>query len=220
MSNSTGATSPLATRTAKLAFGLSVLAFGVSLASLRISYGQLSRAKSQLDADHERSRRQTALDAYREWRRSQPPNGAKCIELLSVFQPSELERVVARVDVPLIEKDQRHGLALSCFSDTDPKDLSELLSGGKLTAKGSSLLAARVNTAIHSDEVIALAIKYGTVDVDVIRDVMGSAVTKSEIDLVAKLRSIPGHERDWPALPLLFETVKIAAPEAPKRPLP
>lgn len=172
----------------------------VSAAGILAAFWQVSLLKAQISDDDVRSHRQLAIESMREWVRMQPPNAAACIALFGNFSQTELEAVAARraVVVPTVARD----LVPRCFADEFPDDIKALYDGdsGRLLPKGVSKFAARVNVAINSDEILALAAEHGIGDSEMILEELAGDISHEEIQGIARLRSVAGHEHAWPAL--------------------
>lgn len=167
-----------------------ITAVGVIFSAL-----QVYLLKVQIDQDHERSRRLTAVESLREWTRSQPPNAFHCIKFMADLEQPVFIAVLGRESIQLTREAKTQ--AKRCLSDLEDNGLFK---DDALTQKGSSTIAGRVTMALNADENAILGYRYGVGDKDIIFEQIRNAVDMDDQNFIEKLGKVPGHSNPYPAI--------------------
>lgn len=116
----------------------------------------------QVWVDQKRSRNEAALRLLIEAWRNRPVNSRHSLAFVASLDGGQFKALFRRQEFN-INKNQIEQ-ALSCFSDRGITELNELYSDGKVTRKGASLLAQRVNSVLDQDEAIVIALNRHVAD--------------------------------------------------------
>jgi hypothetical protein len=130
------------------------ISVGLLIAGLR----QVTLLKTQIEADHEKSANQTALQLNQtglqlltDLEESRPINGSPCRRLAVDLDEDAFKSLLNRTVIAI--PPELHDQAHACFSDQKPEDLKQLVPEGanNLSIQAGAILADRVNKILDAD---------------------------------------------------------------------
>jgi hypothetical protein len=168
-------------------------AIGILIAAIGVGV-----AVYQVHAADSRLRLQTSAQALYEWNRRQPVNATRCLAAMSQLGIQEYEEIIRRHATKL--PPSLSDTIIACFSDHDESEIPKLYSDNRLTPKGSSLLAVRVNDALNADNIVAGFVIYSVVDTRLLTPEIAGSICRDDPLIVETLRKLPGREDSFASL--------------------
>jgi hypothetical protein len=191
------------------AVGLVLVLFQVALAKdelkltaseLKLAKDELTHAKKQLEADHERSRRQTAIEACLTWTTSLTPATSSTRRLVDGLSDDQCKRLehIEEFRIDSIHQEQLK----SCF--TEPPVFQEINGNLCLTKSQASEIRYRCIKYLNTLESILSSWHHNVADRTIIEAEFSYMLAQHEGHTLLKKFRIAAGESNFPAI-LAFE---------------
>jgi hypothetical protein len=130
-----------------------------------------------------------AADTVLEWSRRQPRNSRPCIDLAKSLNPDQWNEVIARHELALPELREE---VLACLSDKTESELHELFNSAdsKLTRRGASAIAERVNDILDADNLVASFLVRRIGNVEMFQRI-GHLICRDDKPIFERLPNVP-----------------------------
>jgi hypothetical protein len=193
---------------------ISAIAESATALSLFLVWDQIKIAKKQLHDDHERSRRQAAIDILLTWTKTLTPSTSSVRRLVDSLDQNQCKALehIEEIDIDIKQKE----LLKSCFGE--PQTFREDAYRITLTRFQSSELRYRIINYLNTLESIFSSWHHSVADRDIIGEQFQYMLEAKEGHTLLKKFRVAAGEENYPAIGY-FEEFYQTKPGEGKKPL-
>jgi hypothetical protein len=158
---------------------------------------QIRLLKEQIQTDHERSRRQTAIDLNMEWSKNLQQHTSLARKLVETFTVEESEKLYK--SEPLTLDLSKQAMVEGYFGPTNP--IKQENGRLKLDVSNVSTLRWHIVSLLNMLESILSAYRHNVADRGIIKEELRYLVSPSKgYYLLQNFRTVAGHPTNYPAI--------------------